>query len=105
MEILVEMHLVFGAGFPSHEAVRERRLVAFTTAGLVQGRELVLNDETSPGVHFVSPAPRRDRRLVGRARRYFVAIGHNPIGGFGILGADGNQIVGDGCGRCWSCRG
>src|SRR5260370_5056971 len=99
------MQLVLRAGFSSHEAVREGRLVAFASAGLVQGRELVLNDETSPGIHFVPPAPRRDRRLVGRARRYFVAIGDNSICGFGILRADGNQIVGDGCRRCWSCWG
>ena len=99
------MQLVLRAGFSSHEAVRERRLLAFPAAGLVQGRELILNDEPSPGIHFVSPAPRRDRRGVGRARRYSVAIGHNPIGGFGIFRADRKQIVSDCCRRCRRCRG
>ena len=63
---LIEPQLIFRAGLSSHKTVREGRLVAFASVSIVQGGELVLNDEPSPGIHFVSPAPRRDRRVVGR---------------------------------------
>lgn len=96
----VEMQLVLRAGFPGHETIREGRLGAFAPAGFIEVRKLVLHDETSPGVHFVPPTPRRDRGGVGRARRHFAAIRRDPICRFGIFRADANQVVGGGRRRC-----
>src|SRR5260370_33745387 len=77
--LLVEMQLVLRAGFQRHETVRERRLAAFAPAGLIQGRELILDGEAGPRGPFFPPGPGPPPRRPGPARRGLSAHGHKPL--------------------------